>query len=92
METPFSKFVSNYADEKKALEKEISENKRTVRPWDVINPNTHWTIKEISQARMAICNECPRLIKFTKQCKECGCFMSVKTMLEDAVCPIGKWV
>ena len=27
----------------------------------------------------------------TKQCKECGCIMSVKTKLKFAACPLEKW-
>lgn len=41
--------------------------------------------------RLAICSECPRLFKPTYTCKECGCFMKVKTHLKAAECPIGKW-
>lgn len=92
MDTPFNKFVANYAEEKEMLEKEVIKNKKTVKPWDILDPRTNWTIKEVSRARMDICNTCPQLIKFTKQCKQCGCFMAVKTMLEEAVCPLGKWV
>lgn len=42
-------------------------------------------------ARLQICKECPRLFKPTMQCKECGCFMRIKTRLKSASCPIGKW-
>lgn len=42
-------------------------------------------------ARLQICRECPRLFKPTMQCKECGCFMRIKTRLKSASCPIGKW-
>lgn len=41
--------------------------------------------------RMQICNSCPHFIKGTSQCKKCGCFMSAKTRLKQAQCPIGKW-
>lgn len=41
--------------------------------------------------RIDICLECPRLLKLTKQCKECGCFIKAKARLESSVCPIGKW-
>lgn len=42
-------------------------------------------------ARLKICRECPSLFKPTMQCKECGCFMRIKTRLKSASCPIGKW-
>jgi len=47
--------------------------------------------KSYIEERMAICLGCPRLFKPTKQCKECGCFMRIKTRLRSAECPIGKW-
>lgn len=68
-----------------------SENKNTVKPWDVVNPNTEWAEKSLSNKRYNICIECPELIKLTRQCKKCGCFMAVKTKLQNAKCPIGKW-
>jgi len=27
----------------------------------------------------------------SKQCKKCGCFMAIKTKLQAATCPLGKW-
>jgi rRNA maturation endonuclease Nob1 len=41
--------------------------------------------------RWEICKACPRFFAPTGQCKECGCFMRIKTRLPDATCPIGKW-
>jgi hypothetical protein len=46
---------------------------------------------ELATSRMSICQGCPELIKLTSQCKKCGCIMSIKTKLEAAKCPIGKW-
>ena len=48
-------------------------------------------LPEQSEKRYAVCLECPELIKLTKQCKKCGCFMQFKATLKDAKCPIGKW-
>lgn len=61
------------------------------RPWDLINPNTEWASDELSVERFSICKQCPKLIKTTSQCKECGCFMKAKTKLQKATCPLGKW-
>lgn len=61
------------------------------RPWDVVNPVAEKATDEEADRRYAICEECPRLLKLTKQCKECGCFMNLKTKLQHATCPIGKW-
>lgn len=41
--------------------------------------------------RMAICNSCDKFNSKTTQCGVCGCFMSAKTRLKKASCPIGKW-
>jgi hypothetical protein len=49
------------------------------------------TAKDYAQIRLEICSECPRLFKRTYTCKECGCFMKIKTNLKNAECPLGKW-
>lgn len=61
------------------------------KPWDVLNPNTEYLSEEESSVRMDICRACPKLIKSTNQCKECGCFMLLKTKMAHADCPLGKW-
>ena len=73
--------------------KEIIENNKNslVGPMDMINPNAQWAEKELSEERYSICNGCPELIKLTKQCKKCGCFMAVKSKMKVASCPLGKW-
>lgn len=71
--------------------KEWKKNLGETRPWDMINPNTGFVDESVAKNRMAICLGCPELIKVTKQCTKCGCFMHLKTKLENAVCPIGKW-
>jgi hypothetical protein len=62
-----------------------------VNPLDMVNPNNYVKDLSISNKRFQICKECPELIKLTKTCKKCGCFMKAKTLLEAATCPIGKW-
>lgn len=47
--------------------------------------------KLTAQQRFAMCQACPRFFKPTGQCKECGCFMRVKTRMPEQVCPLGKW-
>jgi len=70
----------------------IKNNKSSrVKPWDVINPNSPKAQDEEAERRYAICEKCPRFLGVTKQCKECGCFMNLKTKLADATCPLGKW-
>lgn len=67
------------------------KEKNGVSPLDALNPMTKNAEPHISDARMNICMGCPELINLTKQCKKCGCFMLVKTKLEAAKCPEGKW-
>ena len=67
------------------------KEKNGVTPLDLLNPMTKPADKELSKLRLEICLDCPELIKTTKQCKKCGCFMAAKTKLEKATCPIGKW-
>lgn len=50
--------------------------------------------KNIRDKRMATCEACPSLIKKTKRCAECGCFMTAKTWLAgdpNLLCPLKKW-
>lgn len=48
-------------------------------------------VKETRSKRLEVCRGCEFFNKITTQCNKCGCIMSVKTLLLDAKCPIGKW-
>lgn len=61
-----------------------------VTPLTALNPKAYGG-KEEAKRRFAICQECPRFFKPTGTCRECGCFMRVKTQLEHATCPLEKW-
>lgn len=63
----------------------------SVRPWDLLNPNIGRVDEDTYKYRMDHCLKCPHLIKATKTCKKCGCFMTEKNKLPHASCPIGKW-
>jgi hypothetical protein len=67
------------------------QNLGETRPWDLLNPNTEYASEEEASRRLDICKSCPELIKLTNQCKQCGCFMHLKTKLAKASCPIEKW-
>ena len=58
---------------------------------DIINPGTEWAEQSLADQRFEICKACPELIKLSKQCKKCGCFMAIKTKMQAATCPLGKW-
>lgn len=80
------------ADSLENIKQVIQNNKDSlVSPLDLVNPNTEWAEESLSNERYNICKSCPELIKLTKQCKKCGCFMAVKTKLQLATCPLGKW-
>ena len=66
------------------------KNLGETRPWDLLKADNK-TTDEIAAERYEICKACPELIKLTKQCKKCGCFMNLKVKLAPAECPIGKW-
>lgn len=61
-----------------------------VTPLDLLSSD-NYTTQDIRDERYEICKGCPELIKLTRTCKKCGCFMSMKTWLKEADCPIGKW-
>jgi hypothetical protein len=61
------------------------------RPWDLLNPNTEYAEQNEAERRYDICKACPELIDLTKQCKQCGCMMALKTKLQHATCPLNKW-
>ena len=67
------------------------KEKNGVTPLDMLNPHTKIVDEAIAEHRLSICNRCPELLQLTKQCKKCGCFMTAKTKMEMAKCPIGKW-
>lgn len=62
-----------------------------VKPWDLLNPNQPRSGEELAQYRLSICQTCEFFKKSGNRCKKCGCFMKLKTHLENAKCPIGKW-
>ena len=67
------------------------DKKRVARPWDVLDPNMPKVTDKVRQERIDACMGCENLIKFTKQCKKCGCFMKAKTSFPNSKCPLNKW-
>lgn len=61
-----------------------------VKPWDLVNGSPR-SPEEIAEARLEVCKSCEFYRERTNQCKKCGCFMKLKTKLENARCPLGKW-
>jgi hypothetical protein len=67
-----------------------SDQADNVTPIDLLS-SKNYTTKEVRDERYDICKGCDRLFKPTKTCKECNCFMAMKTWLKDATCPLHKW-
>lgn len=66
------------------------EEMDSAKPWDLLDSNNYVT-DDIRGGRYKVCLGCEKLFKPTRTCKECGCFMSLKTWLKNAECPLGKW-
>lgn len=47
--------------------------------------------KILSTARVNICEKCEFMLKATRQCKVCWCFIDLKSKLVDSECPEHKW-
>jgi len=67
------------------------KEKNGVTVFDMFKDDIEKASEQVKNARYETCLSCPELIHLTKQCKQCGCFMVLKTTLESAKCPIGKW-
>ena len=61
------------------------------KPWDLLNPNEPRSQEDLVNSRLEICRACEFFRPKTETCRKCGCFMKLKTLLEKAKCPIGKW-
>jgi hypothetical protein len=73
------------------LPHEMNDNEhKDARPFDLLN-SENYTTQEIRDSRYDICLGCDRLFKPARACKECNCFMSLKTWIKFASCPLGKW-
>lgn len=68
-----------------------SNEKKDVTFLSLFDPREPRSDSEVIQDRLDICLQCPHLNKKYVKCNKCGCFMKLKTTLQDAHCPIGKW-
>lgn len=46
---------------------------------------------EESEKRREICKKCEEYDKKWDRCRQCGCFISIKTKFKSAKCPLDKW-
>jgi len=82
METPWEQWKRKNAERQESGK---------VSPLDFANPDTEYASENLADARMQACLDCPKLLRATHQCRECGCFMKIKTKLLHATCPLDKW-
>jgi hypothetical protein len=75
----------------KSLWEKYKDNLGETRPWDLLDPSVERVTENVAEERYSICLGCPELLKLTKQCKKCGCFMAIKSKMKVASCPLGKW-
>ena len=66
------------------------EDARQVSPLDLLS-SENYTTRTIRDSRLDICKGCEELFKPTRTCKQCGCFMALKTWISSSECPLGKW-
>jgi hypothetical protein len=58
---------------------------------DLFDPSQERSDRNLIEQRLDICNGCEYFNKRLRKCKQCGCFMHLKTTLRRAKCPMGKW-
>ena len=58
---------------------------------DLFNPSQPRADQDLIQSRLEICNQCEWLHKRLQKCRQCGCFMHLKSTLKQAKCPLEKW-
>lgn len=44
-----------------------------------------------ARLRLEICRRCPAYNPALQICGDCGCYMPIKTQVEEAKCPQGRW-
>jgi hypothetical protein len=58
---------------------------------DLFDPKSPRSDRELIESRLLVCNSCDSFNKRLAKCKKCGCFMKLKSTLQSAKCPLGKW-
>jgi hypothetical protein len=65
-------------------------DKKQVLPFNLISEDIEKIDSDIRKIRMEVCLSCEKLEQ-VNCCSECGCWMSAKTWIRDAKCPLDKW-
>lgn len=56
---------------------------------DWVTSGAHGVLKDVLQARLAVCDRCPN--RDGHRCRKCGCFLRAKASLPGQDCPLGLW-
>ena len=59
----------------------------------IVMSEVEWYVNKEENAgnRFNICQDCDQLVPVVSMCKQCGCFMKIKTRIYDSSCPLQKW-
>jgi hypothetical protein len=97
----FNRATGNFVDEQgKDVEPSSEQVKIKATVMDMAKNLTVTTVKALSRGKLNKedrdkryneCLNCPSFVQHSKRCSECGCFMSAKTWVAGATCPLGKW-
>lgn len=58
---------------------------------DFIEDGFSLSSKEEVNRKVSICQECNSYDRDKNRCKECGCFISIASLINSKQCPLGKW-
>lgn len=47
--------------------------------------------EEETKRRLDICMQCDHYVLEQSRCMKCGCYMTAKTKVQAAKCPVNKW-
>lgn len=73
------------------MDNDEKSEKRDVVFFDLFDPRQPRSKEDLVEYRLNICRQCPHFYAKLQKCTKCGCFMKLKTRLEKAHCPVGKW-
>lgn len=90
-EVVFIRDFDDFLERGQPVERALTDEQAdSVTPLDLLHSD-QYTTKATRDERFAVCKGCPRLFKPTRTCRECGCFMGLKTWIAEARCPLGYW-
>ena len=78
------------------LKMEFSKIKAGIKSFILIFKNKILGIEQLvdpetRQKRLSLCRDCQHYEPVKKTCKQCGCFLELKTRYSHQSCPLDKW-